>query len=341
MVINNTMKCVGKTKLVEWNGNSRLYCDVTGLHPLDRVFSRKKIGMEEISILINAIGILGEEVKKNMLDLSDFLFSPDMIFWNLSDNSVRFVFYPDAANESDMTYLAQFLLEHVDNDEPNAVKIAYDLYKNIREGFLDTESLYELFKSDYIEQDSFITGSKERDEFKENKTISVKDEQIVNLFAEKEVKRNLFQKIFRLKNQDEIPEYEDDPIDLSGYGEIKEPDRIIRGEETVLVNIDNMDKYFCIVNEDGKETEISKEGEVIAGSKKEYVDIYIDNSSVSKMHAQFAYDGECMRLTDLSSLNGTRVNSVRIDEEAKLSNKDIIEFGTTKYEFVCKYRPRK
>lgn len=325
MLTNNRIKGVVNTKTVEWNGINKIYCDITGLQPLSRVFVRKKIGMEEVSILFHAMGSLGEEAKKLLLNLSDFFFSPDMIFWNLNDDSVWFVFNPDSETD-DMTEYAQFLLENADNSEPDAVRTIYEFYRVIREGNLDTEKLSDYFlyeeKKEHYE-DLFDMPVKVDTEEKN-------EEFFPSMFIREEKKKSFISRLFS-KKQAEVPEYEDDPIDLSAYQPVKEIRESRNSEETVLIDLGNHDMKYYLCGKNGEEIELPTDGIFIVGSKKAYVDIYIENASVSKIHAQFFQIGNEMMLSDLDSKNGTYVNGSKILDEVNLKPMDIIKFGTAEF----------
>lgn len=317
--------------MVEWNGINKIYCDITGLQPISRILVRKKIGMEEVSILFHAMENLGEEAKKNLLDISDFCFSPEMIFWNMNDDSVWFVFNPEAEKE-DLTEYVQFLLENADNSEPDAVKILYELYRAVREGNLDTETLSDYFKyeekPDKYDAYDVLSDSDSEEKHVENK---------LPVFIKEEKKRSIFSRLFSKKT--EVPEYEDDPLDLSAYDSLSEAgDRYESGnnEETVLINLEESDKKYWLLSENGEEIELPSEGIYIVGSKKEYVDICISNSTVSKIHAQFFQIGNEMMLCDLDSKNGTFVNDERLFSEKAINIHDEIRFGNALFTLLMK-----
>ncbi len=60
-------------------------------------------------------------------------------------------------------------------------------------------------------------------------------------------------------------------------------------------------------------------------------DIFLDDVTVSRRHAEFHRQGSGFRVRDVGSLNGTYVNRERIDE-APLSNGDEVQIG--KYRLV-------
>ncbi|MFM1785470.1 MAG: hypothetical protein RLZZ108_494 [Actinomycetota bacterium] len=61
-------------------------------------------------------------------------------------------------------------------------------------------------------------------------------------------------------------------------------------------------------------------------------DIFLDDVTVSRKHAEFSRQGKTFEVRDLASLNGTYLNGVRIDS-AKLSNGDEVQIGKFKLTF--------
>ena len=62
-------------------------------------------------------------------------------------------------------------------------------------------------------------------------------------------------------------------------------------------------------------------------------DIFLDDVTVSRKHAQFAYNGTAWVISDASSLNGTYVNHARV-VSAELQNQDLVQIGKYRFTFV-------
>lgn len=68
-------------------------------------------------------------------------------------------------------------------------------------------------------------------------------------------------------------------------------------------------------------------GSAVVGRSDE-ADIVVDSEFVSRRHARFTWDGSVLRISDLSSNNGTIVNGARIVETIDLRDRDRIQLGT-------------
>ncbi|TLM87290.1 MAG: FHA domain-containing protein, partial [Actinobacteria bacterium] len=62
-------------------------------------------------------------------------------------------------------------------------------------------------------------------------------------------------------------------------------------------------------------------------------DIFLNDMTVSRSHAEFEVVGDEVTVRDLGSLNGTYVNGVCVDA-APLSHGDLVQIGTFQMVFV-------
>ena len=72
----------------------------------------------------------------------------------------------------------------------------------------------------------------------------------------------------------------------------------------------------------------------IIGRAQDEVDIYIEDDSVSSMHAQLVFENGTLTLIDLASTNGVFINSVRVEKPTLLKSSDKVKFGA----FDCAYQ---
>lgn len=65
------------------------------------------------------------------------------------------------------------------------------------------------------------------------------------------------------------------------------------------------------------------------------VDIFLDDVTVSRRHAQFGRARTRFTVRDLGSLNGTYLNGARIDDETTLADGDEVQVGKFKFTFFA------
>ncbi len=74
--------------------------------------------------------------------------------------------------------------------------------------------------------------------------------------------------------------------------------------------------------------------DVITAGRHPDSDIFLDDVTVSRRHAEVVRDGGRLRVRDVGSLNGTYLNRERI-EESDLDDGDIVQVGKFKLVFIA------
>ena len=79
--------------------------------------------------------------------------------------------------------------------------------------------------------------------------------------------------------------------------------------------------------------------EVTTSGRHPDSDIFLDDVTVSRRHAEFHRDGATFTVRDVGSLNGTYVNRERV-ENATLGNGDEVQVGKFRLVFIAGPRPQ-
>ncbi len=74
--------------------------------------------------------------------------------------------------------------------------------------------------------------------------------------------------------------------------------------------------------------------DVTTAGRHPNAEIFLDDVTVSRKHAEFKRDGQGFSVTDLASLNGTYLNGARVDS-ARLSDGDEVQVGKFKLTFYA------
>ena len=92
----------------------------------------------------------------------------------------------------------------------------------------------------------------------------------------------------------------------------------------------------CTGKQSGDEDILINKDDFIIGRLEGYVDHILRNNAVGKLHAQLIYKNNTCFIKDLNSVNGTFINSKRIEsnKEFELSENDSIQLANSEFVFI-------
>lgn len=79
----------------------------------------------------------------------------------------------------------------------------------------------------------------------------------------------------------------------------------------------------CVVDQSGREHQL-RPGANVVGRQG---DVLVEDTRVSRRHAQVVLDGQSAAVEDLGSTNGTKVNGNKVEARTTLNTGDVISFG--------------
>lgn len=314
--------------IMNWNGKYRYSYDISVKQPLTRVFSKRKIGKKEIQEILFSFSKIGEASEQLFLDIEGFVADPEYIYWDLSNERISWIFYPYESKDFDLTNLSEFLLEHVDNSDPVAVKAVYGLYKQIKEQCFNTDSLYELMYSEE-ENDKVRVNI--------NTNINANTNTPKENASDKEVSKKTVKKGLRaLFEKRPKKEYEKENwIQNEDSTEIEPmfPEDDSEKTELVILNEDWEHRLISLDKEKEGDIEI-REYPMIVGTREDCVDWVLHDRCVSKMHLQIDKVNDKVVIRDLNSRNGSYVNGIMVNGvEKELESGDEVKIGNLKFLF--------
>lgn len=79
-----------------------------------------------------------------------------------------------------------------------------------------------------------------------------------------------------------------------------------------------------------------KKNSLLVGKWSDSADIFLDEATVSRIHAKILREGMNCYVVDLNSKNGTRINGVSLapEERKLLKNNDIIAFAKEEFRYT-------
>ena len=84
---------------------------------------------------------------------------------------------------------------------------------------------------------------------------------------------------------------------------------------------------------EGAEYVLNEAAEVMTVGRAPEADIFLDDVTVSRHHAQFRHGAEGWSVRDVGSLNGTYVNRVRVEDQ-QLAGGDEVQIGKFRFVFL-------
>lgn len=89
---------------------------------------------------------------------------------------------------------------------------------------------------------------------------------------------------------------------------------------------------------EGSEFLLPAEADVVGVGRSPESDVFLDDVTVSRRHAEFRHGADGWSVRDVGSLNGTYVNRVRVDDQ-RLNGGDEVQIGKFRFVFLVGVEP--
>lgn len=342
MLSHNKIKGLLPITISSENGLIKYRYEITSLISLNHWMNKKKVGMEEVRLVLSAIYNCTEALEEFFLDLENLVLMPEYIF--VDEKNLQFYFLVFDGYEKDFTKslkeLIQFFLEHIDSSkrrEASCIYAIYEVLQNPNYCFKEImEKLYE--KKEVVDTFEPIKEEElEYEEIVEEKKIPVNKILAGSCILAGILLGIYFRTIYSLiivvvgiillvlsikkkETEKEIPILEDEDCEEDPETTILKP----QSNERVLKSV-NSDKMNIIINGE----------EFIIGKVASVTNAQIDSRVISRMHAKIYKKDDEWKIVDLLSTNGTYLNGKRLkaEEEYSLKEGDKVRFADLEYVF--------
>ena len=108
-------------------------------------------------------------------------------------------------------------------------------------------------------------------------------------------------------------------------------------EDELTVGIDDLPEgaaTLVVTRGPGAGSRFVLDEDLVQAGRHPESDIFLDDVTVSRRHAELARTGGAWIVRDVGSLNGTYVNRQRIEDQAPLANGDELQIGRFKLVFL-------
>ena len=346
------------------DGAAYLYYDITSKQNLIQFHQKGSVSREWVLDFVNSLEKLQRELERFLLQDNNVIWDPRHVFQDLENNVFSFMYVPYYEGESQFIKLLAFLVEKIDYDDSELVETVYKMYEQVEKNG-DTYLQEQIFKDVKILEkkvektkkekaadaerslDGMIQPSTERtlDDLTEkpeespvrkiagNKSANVGTEgaeeipvqkRILGLFESKRNKKT--------KEQERREDYRESMQKLIDGNAVAEDTEYEEGYGRTTFISQRPEKkegihrlYFA----DGRKASELDVPNLLIGKYKEKVDIFLDDASVSRMHARILKDSGEYYLEDENSTNGTYCNKNRLQpyERKKLEPGDELKIG--------------
>lgn len=116
------------------NGESRYYYEINSLQSLDRLYDKTEIRYDELRHLLSGCVNLFERLEEYLLDGTQIIMKPELIYMNVERMDPYFVCYPDYEGDVRLSFMEFIdkLLTKIDHTDERAVMLGYQIYRYTR-----------------------------------------------------------------------------------------------------------------------------------------------------------------------------------------------------------------
>lgn len=316
-------------KMIEVNGKKEFWYDITGKQSLDTYLQNHYLTMQELYQLIVNINEAVLMLQGSLLHENSLLLTKDTIFLEKGSMVYYFCFLPMEKKSLSLGFmeLMEYLLAKIDHEDEKAVELGYEIYQEtLNEQYSISMIQREMEKhmnQNLYEEEEEILELKEEIAYEPSME---KEEKIYGKFDFIQFLRPFIEKI-KAKKKTDFDFQEEDIIAVPE--EKKEGKTIYLGENYVkgiLIYQGNKNYQDLYI----------KDKFVILGSREEMVQLFINDETISRMHAKISVKNDKIFIEDLNSTNGTYINGKLLPykEEVELHYQDRISFAKEEFLLV-------
>lgn len=309
------------------NGEAYLYYDITSKQSVAQLFGRKCIDRQWVKDFLWSMDMVRQELGRFLLDDRNLIWYPEQIYQDLEKREFSFLYIPYYDGERSFAKLLDFWIEHIDYEDDLLVECVYKMYEQYEqsgENYLDG-AIYEDAKILDREDESSSEPAMQSCAVEEAEAEKCEEDSkkgIRYLFEGRKRKNKEARENYHQNMAMEMAGYavaEDTIYDTEEYG------RTIYIEETPS----NEDRIHRLMTLDGRLLAQIDKPALVLGKKKDEVDVVLEGSFISRMHARIIKDKNDIYIEDLNSTNGTYRNGFRLlpYEKKKLEEGDELKFG--------------
>lgn len=159
MLVGNTIPSVLKCRVQGVDGQFMVCFDITSKQSVLSLYEEKKIGYQDLQMLLNGFVQAMEEMAEYLLSPSRLLLKPEYMYADVEKRQLYFCYLPgyDQDVRQEFQKLTEYILPLLDHEDPRAVMLGYGIYRRALEDSFHLEHIkQELYqeRSETVKTDS-------------------------------------------------------------------------------------------------------------------------------------------------------------------------------------------
>lgn len=346
MVLRNKMEHLLSMQIMISDGKTEYWYDVTGMQSLAQKLTMQTAGGTLVRKVAEEICGLKTELEEYLLQDTDIVYDPEMIFMDRKETSVKFCYIPGfgTAKKGGVKSLLEKFLQRLDHSDAAAVRLAYGLYERCETDDLTLRDYYDCLYGKKQKEDE--AEERRMDEMMyakaaENleRTEQRHSEDMLELMKEEKEqpkkKRCLFHREKRKMLDRSSFTYDVEPEEVEPFM-VAERKPSENWEETVCFSaVERKTVWVLEYKGDGLEDDLRMEQfPYRIGKHGSNVEGKLYAQTVSRLHAQITQDEDSnLWISDFNSTNGTYLNGhlIPMNTPVRIQEGDRVIFATEEY----------
>lgn len=153
MLSMNDIRGLLKCNMKKMDGKVYFYYEVTSKQSLERIFEKSTMTMDDIKALLLGVKSSIENVAKYLLEPDHVLLDSSYIYMDIETKEPCLCYLPSYKGSITNSFkeLAEFILKRLDHNDPGAVALGYDIYRQTTE---ENFSIEQIIQNVYRQQTS-------------------------------------------------------------------------------------------------------------------------------------------------------------------------------------------
>lgn len=346
MVLRNKMEHLLSMQIMISDGKTEYWYDVTGMQSLAQKLTMQTAGGTLVRKVAEEICGLKTELEEYLLQDTDIVYDPEMIFMDRKETSVKFCYIPGfgTAKKGGVKGLLEKFLQRLDHSDAAAVRLAYGLYERCETDDLTLRDYYDCLYGKKQKEDE--AEERRMDEMMyakaaENleRTEQRHSEDMLELMKEEKEQPKKKRRLFHWEKRKMLDRssftYDVEPEEVEPFmvAERKPPEN---WEETVCFSaVERKTVWVLEYKGDGLEDDLRMEQfPYRIGKHGSNVEGKLYAQTVSRLHAQITQDEDSnLWISDFNSTNGTYLNGhlIPMNTPVRIQEGDRVIFATEEY----------